>query len=95
MAGTWKVRPFTEDDARAACTWRYPAPYEVYDFPDWEAAKARGYGICDPTVRREQFLAVTEGETLVGFFKLQDRGTTSGWGWACTPTGAAGATAAG
>lgn len=74
MAETWKVRPFTEADVRAACTWRYPEPYEVYDFPDWEVAKVRGYGICDPTVRREQFLAVTEGETLVGFFRLQDRG---------------------
>ena len=74
MAETWKVRPFTEDDARAACAWRYQPPYEVYDFPDWEAAKALGYGICDPAVRREQFLAVTEGETLVGFFRLQDRG---------------------
>jgi len=46
-AAVLTARPFSEEDGRAVCTWRYPPPYDVYDLPPWETARARGYGVAD------------------------------------------------
>ena len=57
-----ELRPVTEDDVRTFATWRYPAPYDVYDI-DEEPDTAVAYFL-DPAVGCHVLLE--EGE-LVGF----------------------------
>ena len=82
-AAVLTARPFSEEDGRAVCTWRYPPPYDVYDLPPWETACARGYGVADAE-KRAQFTAVCRGGALAGFFRLrpEDGGVTLGLGLA-------------
>ncbi len=65
-----EIRPFTEADAIAVSTWRYPAPYDVYNEPDWETVLERGYDVTDPKAREEQYRSLYVGEELVGNFRL-------------------------
>ena len=77
------ARPFSEEDGRAVCSWRYPPPYDVYDLPPWEAACACGFGVADAE-KRAQFSAVCLEGALAGFFRLrpEDGGVTLGLGLA-------------
>ena len=45
----------TEDDARAIARWRYPAPYDCYDYPAWERMTRERWAICDAVARTHQF----------------------------------------
>lgn len=67
-------RPLSLADALEICSWRYPAPYDVYDMPDWSAVCRQNWGIASEETRREEFYAVTENEKLTGFFRFQRRG---------------------
>jgi len=54
---TWRLRPVTQQDARDFATWRYPAPYSLYDA---EPGDAEHY--LDPV---NGYLAVDEDGELV------------------------------
>ena len=65
------VRPFTAAHAQTVCSWRYPAPFSVYNLPSWEDALRLGYGLCRADVRQREFCALCSGDDLVGFFRLK------------------------
>ncbi|MEC0244933.1 GNAT family N-acetyltransferase [Paenibacillus chitinolyticus] len=68
LATSWRVRPFTETDGKAICTWSYPAPYSVYNWPSWEELSARAEEFADPGIREKQYAAITnERDELCGF----------------------------
>jgi len=80
---SFRIRPMTEEDARAICAWRYPPPYDRYRWPSWEAMRAEGREFADPEIRRQQYASVTDerGELLgyAQFFRL-DRAVRIGLG---------------
>ena len=61
---------FLMRDAREVCTWRYPAPYDIYNEPDWDAVVRLGWDLADARARREEFLA----GVLAGFLHLKRQG---------------------
>lgn len=64
----WHVVPMQEEQAREVCGWRYPAPYDVYNWSPWEELAARHEEFADPELRREQYAAVVDADKhLVGF----------------------------
>ncbi|WP_303324088.1 GNAT family N-acetyltransferase [Actinomyces radicidentis] len=65
-----RISPFTEDDARAVCAWRYPAPYDVYDHPDFAVAAAEGWAIARAETRATQCRAVRAAERLISYSRL-------------------------
>ncbi len=65
-----EIRAFTEADAIKVSTWRYPAPYDVYNEIDWETVLERGYDVADPDLRAEQYRSLYENGELVGNFRL-------------------------
>lgn len=71
MRARFVLSPLTEAQARRICTWRYPAPYDLYNWPDWNVLEAKNEEFADPAIRREQYRAVTtrDGE-LAGFAQL-------------------------
>ena len=53
-----RLDELTEPQARAVARWRYPSPYDCYDFPPWEQMADEGWAICDPCTRVAQFRAL-------------------------------------
>lgn len=66
------LAPMTEEDGRAICEWRYPAPYEMFRWPAWEQMTSRELEFGDPAIRREQYLTVRNQDNgqLVGYVQL-------------------------
>ena len=65
--GAYRLAPMTERDAAAICEWRYPAPYDIYNWPPWEQAVREGRDFADPDVRERQYRSVYWSGRLVGF----------------------------
>lgn len=54
------LRAMTEGHAREVSTWRYPAPYDIYDMGPWELVLEKGWGLGDPEARAKEMLAAVE-----------------------------------
>ncbi|WP_026021578.1 GNAT family N-acetyltransferase [Paenibacillus senegalensis] len=62
------LRPMSERHAKQICEWKYPPPYDLYNWEHWEAMLAKQYEFADEAVRKEQYCAVVDQEnTLCGF----------------------------
>ncbi|MFC0215544.1 GNAT family N-acetyltransferase [Paenibacillus chartarius] len=70
-APSWRLVPFSEEHGPLVCGWRYPAPYNVYDWPDWTELVRRGDEFADEELRRHQYVAAVDADgVLVGFGQL-------------------------
>lgn len=66
-----RLAPMTVAHAEAICAWRYPPPYDVFNWPSWEETIARGLEIGDPWIRETQYAAVLNGrDELVGYVQF-------------------------
>jgi ribosomal-protein-alanine N-acetyltransferase len=64
----WRIVPLTEEHGRQICTWSYPPPYHIYNWPIWEHMVKEDLQFANPALRIEQFAAViNEQEQLCGF----------------------------
>ena len=68
---TLRIAPLTRAHAEDLATWRYPAPYDVYDL-----AGADPDELLDPVLG---FHAVLAGEELIGFRSFGPDGRVPGW----------------
>jgi [ribosomal protein S18]-alanine N-acetyltransferase len=71
--GGLRLAPLTLAHAEAVRTWRYPAPYDVYDLTD-----ADPHVLLDPATG---FRAVLAGTELVGFRSFGPDGRVPGWAY--------------
>jgi RimJ/RimL family protein N-acetyltransferase len=74
----YRLAPMSERDAAAICEWRYPAPYDIYNWPPWEQAVREGRDIADSGLRERQYRSVYRDGRLYGFAQwfplVADRG---------------------
>jgi ribosomal-protein-alanine N-acetyltransferase len=64
----WRVVPLTESDCQELCTWSYPAPYAIYNWPTWATMLDNQSEFADPQIRDEQYRGVVDNNgTLTGF----------------------------
>ncbi len=62
------IHPLTEQHAAVLCTWQYPAPYDVFNWPSWEQLQEEGEEFADPEIREQQYVSVLDRQgELVGF----------------------------
>jgi len=67
----WHVCPLTLAHAQALCEWRYPSPYDIYNWPDWESMQREKIEFADPHIREQQYAAVLDEDAkLVGFVQF-------------------------
>jgi ribosomal-protein-alanine N-acetyltransferase len=60
--------PMNIEHAATICTWRYPEPYHIYNWQDWQDMKNNGFEFGNPQIRLEQYAAVIDHhQELVGF----------------------------
>jgi [ribosomal protein S18]-alanine N-acetyltransferase len=53
------------------CTWAYPAPYELYNWPSWEDLIKKEAEFADAEIRLSQYAAVVDAaEGLCGFVQF-------------------------
>lgn len=60
----------TETEARSICAWQYPAPYDVYSYPDWEIVERQGWDIAIPEKRSAEYIGFRTASGLVAFGRL-------------------------
>lgn len=69
-----KFRPFTEQDALAAASWRYPEPYASYDLDPWDR------NVVAALLREQnQYHAILRDDETVGFYCLGEDARIPGW----------------
>ncbi len=69
----WKaltIEPLTETDARNVCAWRYPVPYDVYNYGEWEMVERMGWDIAQPEKRDSDYVSIKYMNGLVAFGRL-------------------------
>ncbi|MFC3342270.1 GNAT family N-acetyltransferase [Paenibacillus abyssi] len=54
--------------AQTICTWNYPPPYDLFNWPSWEQMSLNQTDFGDPELRERQFASIidTTGD-LIGF----------------------------
>ncbi|MFC5450459.1 GNAT family N-acetyltransferase [Paenibacillus aestuarii] len=67
----WRVHPLTLAHAQALCGWRYPPPYNLYNWSDWATMQHEQIEFADPLIRDNQYAAVVDEDSqLVGFVQF-------------------------
>ncbi|OPH53275.1 acetyltransferase [Paenibacillus ferrarius] len=64
----WRIVPLTDTHCKELCTWHYPAPYELYNWPSWDTMQKEQSEFADLLIRAEQYRGIVDDEgTLTGF----------------------------
>ncbi|NOV02513.1 GNAT family N-acetyltransferase [Paenibacillus planticolens] len=67
----WQVVPLTDTHCVEVCTWKYPSPYELYNWPSWDIMLREQTEFADGDIRAEQYRAIVdEKESLCGFVQF-------------------------
>lgn len=53
-----KVQALTEQHCKEICSWSYPVPYDIYNWPSWENMVEQDMQFADLSIREAQFAAV-------------------------------------
>jgi ribosomal-protein-alanine N-acetyltransferase len=64
----WRVVPLTDSWCQELCTWKYPPPYELYNWVPWETMLQEQSEFADPLIRAEQYRAVVDENGLLSGF---------------------------
>jgi len=67
-ASQWKLQPMLEEHGLQICGWRYPQPYEVYNWTAWDAMVRDGEEFADPDIRRTQYAVTLDRSGAVSGF---------------------------
>ncbi|MNR00781.1 hypothetical protein D3C85_1165650 [compost metagenome] len=71
LTSAWRVIPLTDEACQELCTWRYPAPYDIYNWPQWAVMLRNESEFADPQIRDEQYHGVVDQYgTLIGFVQF-------------------------
>lgn len=63
--------PMNEQDAVKICSWRYPSPYNIYDWPSWHDVLQQQFEFGDTQIRTEQYVSIyNQTKQLIGFIQL-------------------------
>jgi len=62
------LQAMTEEDGAEICTWCYPEPYHIYNWPSWEQLQQEEIEFGDDQIRSQQYLSIyNHANSLIGF----------------------------
>jgi ribosomal-protein-alanine N-acetyltransferase len=62
------ICPLETVHAQQLCSWRYEAPFDIYNWPAWEQMKKDEIEFGDSVLRAAQYVAVLDSQSkLIGF----------------------------
>lgn len=67
----YDVVPFTENDAREVCKWKYEGEYSVYNYPEWDECVKRQIAFTDEAIRKNEYYKVLKSGQMLGYFRLE------------------------
>lgn len=70
MGESLVTEAMTETDARNICAWKYPPPYDVYDYADWETVVNSGWDLAIPEKRSAEYISFKYMNGLVAFGRI-------------------------
>lgn len=68
------INDMNENLAKEIASWQYEGDYEIYNMPDYQTMKNKGYSLCNPAKAKEFYCFLNENQQLVGYsrFILKD-----------------------
>ena len=64
---------FNEELAKEYASWKYPAPYDIYNLPAWDTMVEKGYKVTTPEGRKNSYAYKYENNLIgVVTFKQND-----------------------
>jgi ribosomal-protein-alanine N-acetyltransferase len=54
------IQALTEKHCKEICSWTYPLPYDIYNWPSWGIMLIQEMQFADPVIRDAQFAAVVQ-----------------------------------
>lgn len=70
MVTKLQIAPMTAKHAAEICTWHYPKPYDVYNWPSWDVMTDMQIEFADDHIRTEQYRSIVLEEQVIGFIQL-------------------------
>lgn len=56
--------------AKEISEWRYPSPYDVYNYPAWNIMAENKWAITLPERRKQEFRSICYADKVVAYFRL-------------------------
>jgi len=63
---------FNEELAKEYASWKYPAPYDVYNLPSWDVMVEKGYKVTTPEGRKSSYAYKNEND-LIGVVTFKEK----------------------
>ncbi|MHA6481438.1 GNAT family N-acetyltransferase [Paenibacillus sp. strain BS8-2] len=83
---TMTIVPLELDHAAQLCDWTYSAPYERFNWPDWDAMQKDEIEFGDPVLRIQQYGAILdERHDLIGYVQFFPLGNVTRLGLGLRP----------
>lgn len=68
--GMYHVENMSLQQAKEIAEWKYPSPYDVYNFPAWDAMEEGKWAITLPERRKQEFRIICYANEIVAYFRL-------------------------
>ncbi|MTI65358.1 MAG: GNAT family N-acetyltransferase [Firmicutes bacterium] len=64
-----KLGELSKENVKEICTWNYSAPYDVYNWPDWDEMDKSEPSL-DNKKRKKMFYSILDDKDFIGFVEL-------------------------
>ena len=66
----YHVETMSLQQAKEISEWKYPSPYDVYNYPAWNIMVENKWAITLPERRKQEFRCICYADKVVAYFRL-------------------------